>query len=116
MQIDATNPSKLLAYGAHNFKEFAEQMGYSRSHLTRKLSHQWRNTPGKIFREARLSEAARLLRTTEQSIGEIATLAGYSTTAAFSRAFTQHYTESPRAYRQSPLARKAMKNLAPPHE
>ncbi len=42
IQIDATNPSRLLAYGAHNFKEFAEQMGYSRSHLTRKLSDQWR--------------------------------------------------------------------------
>jgi len=80
---------------------FAAQMGYSRSHLTRKLKQQWSNSPGMVLRLIRLGKAATLLRSTHLSIGEVAAQVGYGTSAAFGRAFMQVYKETPRAYRHT---------------
>ena len=98
--LDALKPTQ-IAQTPHTIKNFASQMGYSRSYLTRKLTQQWKRSPGVVLREVRLQEAATLLRSTQLSIGEIATRVGYGASAAFGRAFMQQYQQSPRAYRHT---------------
>jgi len=98
--MNATPSSRLISYGPKTFKKFASEMGYSRAYLTRKLSDQWNRSPGKVLREARLEEAARLLRTTRLSIYEIAEKVGYSAVASLSRAFVRQFKQTPRDYRR----------------
>jgi AraC family transcriptional activator of pobA len=45
-------------------------------------------------------EAARLLRFTELTVGEIAFRAGFADQLYFSRAFKRHYGEAPMRYRE----------------
>ena len=45
-------------------------------------------------------EAARLLRFTNLTVGEVAFRAGYDDQLYFSRAFKRHYGEPPMAYRE----------------
>ena len=45
-------------------------------------------------------EAARLLRFTNLTVGEVAFRAGYHDQLYFSRAFKRHYGEPPMAYRE----------------
>jgi AraC-like DNA-binding protein len=45
-------------------------------------------------------EAARLLRFTSLTVGEVAFRAGYQDQLYFSRAFKRHYGEPPVAYRE----------------
>lgn len=55
------------------------------------------------LQDCRLTKAARLLRTTEQSILSIAFSVGYSGTSRFNAAFKDRYGMSPREYRQNAL-------------
>lgn len=103
-RLNASNPSRLISYKPRTFKEFASAMGYSRGYLTRKLTQQWLRSPGKILRETRIQEAAKLLRTTRLSVGEIAARVGYMSNAGFCRAFNRAYRQTPLAYRRSHLA------------
>jgi AraC-like DNA-binding protein len=98
-QLNALQPSRLISYKPKTVKNFAAEMGYSRAYLTRKLTQQWLRSPGKVLRQVRLEDAAKLLRTTQLSINAIATKVGYLTAAGFCRAFQAHYHQSPRAYR-----------------
>ncbi len=50
----------------------------------------------------RIEEAARLLRTTDMPVGEVASAAGFSSSAYFSRVFRIHYGMSPNQFRASP--------------
>jgi len=99
--LEAIAPSRLISYAPHSIKNFAKEMGYSRAYLTQKLSRQWLRSPGVVLREARLNDAAEMLRTTRLNVGEIATKVGYSTAASFSRAFIRKFTQSPRDYRRA---------------
>ncbi len=101
--LQAAKPSRLISYAPRSVKNFATEMGYSRAYLTRKLSQQWKCPPGRVLRQTRLQDAASLLRTTRLTISEISTKAGYATSASFSRAFIQHYKQSPRDYRKDHL-------------
>jgi AraC-like DNA-binding protein len=100
-QLSAIDPSRLISYTPRTIKNFANEVGYSRSYLTRKLSKQWLRSPGKVLREVRLEEAAKLLRTTRLSITEVAHKVGYTSVAGFSRAFSQRFDKTPSAYRRS---------------
>ncbi len=100
IQLNATRPSRLISYAPKTIKNFATEMGYSVAHLSRKLSKQWHRSPGKVLREVRLNDAAMLLRTTRLNINEIATKIGYSSPAAFSRAFIKMHQQTPSAYRR----------------
>lgn len=99
--LEVGKPSRLFSFGPKNIKTFAAEIGYSRSHLTRKLRVQWGESPGRVLRSVRLEEAARLLRTTRLSVQAIALKIGYSTTASFSRAFSAKWSLSPLAYRHT---------------
>jgi AraC-like DNA-binding protein len=101
VKLEAVHPSRLLSYAPRTMKNFAQEMGYSRAYLTRKLSNQWGKSPGKVLRQVRLEQAANLLRTTRLTVGEIATMIGYSTTAAFTRAFVRQYQDPPMSYRRA---------------
>ena len=101
--LNAIEPSRLISYAPRSVKNFATEMGYSRAYLTRKLSQQWHRPPGKVLREVRLQDAASLLRTTRMSIAEVSAKVGYATSASFCRAFSTHFKQSPRQYRQNNL-------------
>ncbi len=101
--ILASVPRDSRLVSTRNVKNFAARVGYSRSHLTRKLTQQWNESPGRVLRRVRLEEAARLLHTTRMSVRDVATKVGYSGSDAFSRAFSRQYKQSPLAYRHAHL-------------
>jgi AraC-like DNA-binding protein len=84
----------------HRVKNFAAQVGYSPSYLTRIVSKTWRQTPGRVLRRIRLEEAARLLSNTDDTIGSIGTKIGYASIPAFITAFKNKYGTTPMAYRR----------------
>lgn len=83
----------------HRVKQFAAAVGYSRAHLSRKLTDHWKQPPGKLLRELRLDHAAKLLRNGNLNITEIAQQSGYSCSQAFGRAFAARFRVTPTAYR-----------------
>jgi AraC-like DNA-binding protein len=88
----------LLAAGT--LKEMARKLGYSRSYLTRRLKGMWDGVPSAaLLRVERLKEAARLLRTTGRSVGDIATQQGYSRAGSFIAAFKAEFGVTPLRYR-----------------
>lgn len=96
----AAKDSRLISYGPKTIKRFAEQMGYSRSYLTKRLHEQWDGPPGKVLRRVRLEEAARLLRTTNHPVHLIAARIGFRSPSAFSAAFLRRYSIAPLGYRR----------------
>jgi AraC-like DNA-binding protein len=96
---ESPHSSRLIGLGARNVKSLAEQLGFSRSHLSRKLKWQWDRPPGAVLRKLRIDEAAKLLRTSNLNIGLIAVKLGFSAPSAFTRAFKKAYGTGPLAYR-----------------
>lgn len=94
-------PSDIPA-GCHTIKEFARQLHYSPSHLSRKLARTWQKAPGRTLRHARLEEAANLLRNTDLSVGEIAARVGYLSPSSFIRAFRLFFEQTPADWRHQP--------------
>lgn len=75
------------------------------AHLSpRQLNHLFREqigmTPHHYLTELRMQAAWRLLERSDQSIQSIADAVGYSTLAAFSDRFAQHFGHSPRYFRR----------------
>ena len=90
--------SALLTAGS--LKNMARQLGYSRSYLSRRLKGMWDGVPpGALLRVSRLDEGARLLRTGDLSVSEIATQIGYARAGSFIAAFRVHYGKTPLRYR-----------------
>jgi AraC-like DNA-binding protein len=63
-----------------------------------------------MVKKLRIAYARRLLDTTEDSIGQVATQSGYSNLANFNRQFLAEVGMTPTAYRRLELAQK------PPHQ
>ncbi len=89
------------SYSPGSIKNLAQQMGYSRAYLTRRLKEQWGETPGKVLRRSRLEEGSRLLRTTNLKVADIALKVGFSCSTSFVRSFNRIYGVSPLVYRHS---------------
>ncbi len=75
-------------------------------HLSRRqLARVLREHYGVGFREkllqARMDHAGWLLRSTDKRVSEISALAGYSSEAAFFKAFREHYATTPLKYRRA---------------
>ena len=100
-ELKAIKPSRLISYAPQSIKNYASEIGYSRAYLSRKLTQQWLRSPGRVLREVRLQDAARLLRTSRLSISEVGGKVGYSSAAGFCRAFLRQYHQTPLAYRRS---------------
>lgn len=93
--------SEIVGFGNGTVKEYAALLGYSSSHLSRKISEIWRKPPGQALRRARLEEAARLLRETDRSVRSIGERIGYASPSAFVRAFKRDFGDTPLKYRHS---------------
>ncbi|MCW3466470.1 helix-turn-helix transcriptional regulator [Chitinophaga nivalis] len=83
-----------------NIKDVAERLGISYSYFY----HNFTDFMGEPFwhyvKRHRLELAAGLLRHSGYNVSEISELCGYATTAAFSKAFKQHFKESPVNFRR----------------
>jgi len=84
----------------HDATHYADALRVPQAVLSRTLSHVTGRTTKELITDRRMLEAARLLRFSEMSIGEIAFRAGYRDQLYFSRAFKRDRGEAPSAYRE----------------
>lgn len=84
----------------HDAPHFADALGVPQAALSRALVHVTGRTTKELITDRRMLEAARLLRFSELSIGEVAYRAGYGDQLYFSRAFKRQFGEAPSAYRE----------------
>jgi DNA-binding response OmpR family regulator/anti-sigma regulatory factor (Ser/Thr protein kinase) len=75
-----------------------EQIGMSRTHLTRKVKILTGYSPGVLIRNIRLEKAAELLSGNAGNITEISNSVGISNPASFTKAFRSYFGVSPREY------------------
>lgn len=83
----------------HDAAHYADALAVPAAHLSRALGAVTGRTTKQLVTDRALLEAARLLRFTELTVGEIAFRAGYEDQLYFSRAFKRRYGSSPVAYR-----------------
>jgi len=89
--------------GCHTIKEYARQLRYSPSYLSRKLAKTWQKAPGQALRMARLEKAASLLISTDLAVWEVASRVGYFSTSSFIRAFHGLFGTTPAMFRHNPV-------------
>jgi AraC family transcriptional regulator len=82
-------------------RALAERAHFSRDHLDRMLAAATGESPMALRRRLLLERAAWQLRTGQTSPSEAAGSAGYSSLAAFSRAFTRAHKVAPREFAES---------------
>lgn len=111
MLHEPPHPSRLISMSAGSVKSMAEQLGYSRSYLTRKLCWQWDRPPGGVLRRVRLEEAARLLRTSDMRVSDVSAKLGFAAASVLSRAFRKSYGMTPLEYRQKALNAEELPTL-----
>lgn len=97
----APSASTLLGLDCMTFKDYANKLGYSPSHLSRELKKSWGKSPGKTLRNMRLDEAARLLKSTNMSAYDIGQKVGYNSASSFNRAFSIRFGKTPMKYRKT---------------
>ncbi|WP_143306356.1 helix-turn-helix transcriptional regulator [Chitinophaga vietnamensis] len=83
-----------------SIKEVAERLGISYSYFYHNFSDFMGEPFWHYVKRHRLELAAGLLRHSGYNIGEISEMCGYATTAALSKAFKQHFGESPLSFRR----------------
>lgn len=81
--------------------ELAGLSALSRSAFAARFTALLGQPPGAYVLRHRLDRAAHLLASTTESVGRVATCVGYTSEAAFSRAFTRVYGNSPRTWRRT---------------
>ena len=99
MHEDHGNPD-MVAANFRSVKDFAQKMGYSRSHLSRRLKKIWNRDPSEVMRQRRFEEARRLLRETSLPVAEVAQKAGFGSSSAFCAAFKGRFQQTPLNYRR----------------
>jgi len=83
----------------HDAAHYAEALGVPAAALSRALAQVTGRGTKDLITERVMLEAARLLRFTDLSVGEIAHRVGFTDPLYFSRAFKRRHDESPQAYR-----------------
>ncbi len=83
-----------------NIKEVSERLGMSYSYFYHTFAEVMKEPFWQYVKRHRLELAAGLLRHSGYNIGEISDHCGYATTAALSKAFRQHFGESPLQFRK----------------
>ena len=84
----------------HDAPHYADALAVPQAALSRALVGVTGRTTKELITDRRMLEAARLLRFSEMSVGEIAYRAGYGDQLYFSRAFKRQFGEAPSAYRE----------------
>lgn len=80
----------------------ADKMCMSRTQLNRKIRSIADYTATSYILQIRMEKAKRLLASTEQAIGDIATTCGFEDTSYFTRVFKQMFNVTPSQYRKTP--------------
>ena len=84
----------------HDTGHYADALGVPASALSRALAEVTGRGTKELITGRRMLEAARLLRFTDLTVGEVAFRAGFGDPLYFSRAFKRHAGEAPVAYRE----------------
>lgn len=107
-QAHASRPlSDLLAWIGQNLTSdlctdiLAERMRISPRHLNRVFQNELGISPSKYVLQARVKQAAILLRDTVWTIDQVATRSGFESTDTLQRAFQKHLGVSPGEYRRT---------------
>ncbi len=79
--------------------ELAAAGGWSHSHFSAMFKAQTNSAPLVFFTRLRLQRACELLKTTDDSVAQVAAVMGYEDPFYFSRLFSQHQGLSPKEYR-----------------
>lgn len=95
---------QVLRYIEHHYvdgslTQISRQLHYDPARLSRAVMRRTGRTYTELVQERRLSQAAWLLRNTEQRVSDIARCVGYENISYFHRIFAEHFGCSPRAYR-----------------
>lgn len=85
--------------GPVSLDEMAARAGISTSHFRAEFRQQMGTSPGAFHLDLRMREAARLLRTTQQSVKQVASSIGYRDVPNFCRAFRSYANATPKRYR-----------------
>ncbi len=80
--------------------EMADELGMSESSFAHRCTATLGVSPSKAFAAMKMQHAASLLRNTEMLVKEIATRIGYGDPFTFSRAFKNHFGDSPSSCRR----------------
>lgn len=83
-----------------NVEAIANELGFERTQLYRKIKAITNYSPVELMRNLRLKKARTLLKTTDKSISEICYEVGFSTPAYFSKCYREHFGETPSETRQ----------------
>jgi AraC-like DNA-binding protein len=83
----------------YSLQRLASEFNLSKSHLQHLFKQQTGLRLGQIIIQEKLDRAARLLKSTNMRIKEVASAVGYEHTSSFVRAFEHRFTQTPRAYR-----------------
>jgi AraC family transcriptional regulator, transcriptional activator of pobA len=84
----------------HDAAHYADALGVPAAALSRALAQVTGHATKDLVIERVMLEAARLLRFTDLSVGEVAQRAGFADPLYFSRAFKRRHGVSPQAYRE----------------
>jgi AraC family transcriptional activator of pobA len=84
----------------HDAPHYADALAVPQAALSRALADVTGRTTKELITDRRMLEAARLLRFSEMTVGEVAYRAGYGDQLYFSRAFKRQFGEAPSAYRE----------------
>jgi AraC family transcriptional activator of pobA len=85
----------------HDARHYADALAVPAAALSKALAERTGRTTKALVTGRVMLEAARLLRHTDKTVGEIAHAVGYTDQLYFSRAFKRHAGASPQAYREA---------------
>ena len=88
-------------YSSLNVEYLAFLANKSLSQFKREFKMKYNDTPANWIRKKKLERASQLLMTTEKSVGEISTEAGFINASHFCNLFQKHYKISPLQYRKT---------------
>jgi AraC family transcriptional regulator, transcriptional activator of pobA len=89
----------------HDAAHYADELRVPPATLSRALTQVTGRGTKELVLDRVMSEAARLLRFTDQNVQQVALRVGYDDPLYFSRAFKRHFGESPMAYRDQSRGR-----------
>jgi len=99
--LSAVNDNSASHWGVENLAAVA---GLSRSAFHARFAAAVGETPARYVARRRLESAATFLRAGRANVGEIASLVGYGSEVAFTRAFKARFGATPSAFRARPEA------------
>jgi AraC family transcriptional activator of pobA len=85
----------------HDARHYADALAVPAAALSRALTEVTGRSTKELITDRVMLEAARLLRFTDLTVGEVARRVGYDDPLYFSRAFKRRHEQSPQAYRDA---------------